>query len=150
MCLTFFFCVGVQVEAAKAGYSQILWLVGDKHELSEVGTMNLFVYWVNEHGEKELVTAPLDGTILPGVTRDSVLELAREWREFRVSERAINMAQVRRVALVHGAAQATPIPTQSAARQLIKALSEKRVLEIFGAGTGEHGRTSASGVVGER
>ena len=38
-------------------------------------------------GEKELVTAPLDGTVLPGVTRDSTLALAREWGEFKVTER---------------------------------------------------------------
>ncbi len=38
-------------------------------------------------GQRELITAPLDGTILPGVTRDSVLALARKWGEFVVSER---------------------------------------------------------------
>jgi hypothetical protein len=31
--------------------------------------MNMFVFWKNEKGEQELVTPPLDGTILPGVTR---------------------------------------------------------------------------------
>jgi len=41
-----------------------------------------------------LVTPPLDGLILPGVTRLSLLELAREWKEFRVSERSINMAEI--------------------------------------------------------
>lgn len=44
--------------------------------------------------ERELVTPPLDGLILPGVTRLSLLELAREWKEFRVSERSINMAEI--------------------------------------------------------
>ena len=32
--------------------------------------MNLFLFWKNAAGEKELITPPLDGTILPGVTRD--------------------------------------------------------------------------------
>jgi hypothetical protein len=32
--------------------------------------MNFFMFWVNEAGEKELITPSLDGTILPGVTRD--------------------------------------------------------------------------------
>jgi branched-chain amino acid aminotransferase len=41
--------------------------------VSEVGVMNFFVFWHNEKGEKELITCPLDGTILPGVTRDSIL-----------------------------------------------------------------------------
>ena len=40
--------------------------------------MNVFVTLTNEKGEKEFVTPPLDGTILPGVTRQSVLDLARE------------------------------------------------------------------------
>jgi len=39
--------------------------------------MNFFVFMVNEQGEKELITPPLDGSILPGVTRDSMLALAR-------------------------------------------------------------------------
>lgn len=44
--------------------------------------------------EKELVTPPLDGLILPGVTRLSLLELAREWKEFNVVERTITMKEV--------------------------------------------------------
>jgi branched-chain amino acid aminotransferase len=73
-----------QALAAKKGYSQILWLFGD--QVTEVGTMNIFFFWINKQGKKELVTAPLDGTILPGVTRDSILSLARDWKEFEVSE----------------------------------------------------------------
>jgi len=48
-------------------------------------------------GGRELVTAPLDGTILPGVTRDSVLALARRWGEFDVSERPVTIREVREV-----------------------------------------------------
>lgn len=92
-------------------HQQNLWLFGKDHQITEVGTMNCFVYWVNEQGEKELVTPPLDGTILPGVTRSSVLELAREWKEFKVSERNITMPQI------------------------VKAREENRLFEIFGAGT---------------
>jgi len=47
--------------------------------------MNFFVFWKNENGEDELITPPLDGTILPGVTRDSIIQLYREKREFKVS-----------------------------------------------------------------
>ncbi|KAJ2767341.1 branched-chain-amino-acid transaminase bat2 [Coemansia nantahalensis] len=100
-----------QAEAERKGYQQILWTIGEDHELMEVGTMNLFVYWRNEAGERELVTPPLDGTILPGVTRDSILELARSWDEVKVSERKVSMKQV------------------------AKASDEGRLLEIFGAGT---------------
>ena len=38
-----------------------------------MGVCNLFIYMINKDGEKELVTPELDGTILPGVIRDSVL-----------------------------------------------------------------------------
>lgn len=44
--------------------------------------------------EKELVTPPLHGLILPGVTRDTLLTLGRQWGEFTVSERDITMAEV--------------------------------------------------------
>jgi branched-chain amino acid aminotransferase len=44
-----------------------------------------------------LVTPPLTGTILPGVTRDSILQLAHSWGEFDVEERAVTIAEVRQV-----------------------------------------------------
>lgn len=62
-----------------------MWLLHDY--VTEVGTMNLLMYWKNENGEDELITPPLDGTILPGVTRNSLLTLMREWKEFKVSEK---------------------------------------------------------------
>ena len=65
-------------EAGERGYSQVLWLFGDNHEITEVGSMNVFFVWVNDDGAKEIVTPPLGrGDILPGVTRRSILELAR-------------------------------------------------------------------------
>ncbi len=62
-------------EAKKRGYDQVLWTdaVGHRH-LEEVGTMNLCAVIGDE-----LITPALDGTILGGVTRDSVLTLCREW-----------------------------------------------------------------------
>ncbi|XP_041033729.1 branched-chain-amino-acid aminotransferase, cytosolic-like isoform X1 [Carcharodon carcharias] len=103
--------VYVQNEAQKQGCQQVLWLYGDEHEITEVGTMNIFVYWKNEQGEVELLTPPLDGTILPGVTRQSLLDLAQQWGEFKVSERGMAMSE------------------------LIKGLQENRVKEVFGSGT---------------
>ena len=100
-----------QVEAAKAGYAQVLWLQGEDDLLTEVGTMNLFVYWTNEAGKKEVVTAPLgDGTVLAGVTRRSVMDICKA-KGINVVERYISMAE------------------------LIQAVSDKRVIESFGSGT---------------
>lgn len=89
----------------------IQWANVDDHQLTEVGAMNLFILWKNAQGETELVTPPLDGAILPGVTRDSILSLAREWGEFKVSERKLTMPELR------------------------DAVKENRVKEVFGAGT---------------
>uniref|UniRef100_F7DES6 Branched-chain-amino-acid aminotransferase n=1 Tax=Xenopus tropicalis TaxID=8364 RepID=F7DES6_XENTR len=101
----------VQNEAVKVGCQQVLWLYGDDHKVTEAGTMNFFMYWINEHQEVELLTPPLDGLILPGVTRQSLLDLARKWGDFKVSERSVTMSEV------------------------IKGLQENRVKEVFGAGT---------------
>lgn len=103
--------IRVQTAAAKKGFSQILWLLGEDAYVTEVGTMNFFAFWKNEAGEMELVTPPLDGTILPGVTRQSILDLARSWGEFKVSERKFTMGEV------------------------VKAVKEGRLQEAFGAGT---------------
>ena len=83
--------------AEQEGCQQCLWLVGDDHEITEVGAMNIFILMKNESGSgTELVTPPLDsGCILPGVTRRSILEMSREWGEFDVSERKITMGEVR-------------------------------------------------------
>lgn len=76
-------------EAKKAGYAQVLWLDAKEHRwFEEVGTMNLFV----KIGD-EVVTAPLGGTILPGITRDSVLTLLRDWG-MNVNERPISIEEV--------------------------------------------------------
>jgi len=47
--------------------------------------------------ERELVTPPLNGLILPGITRDSILHLAREWQQFKVSERSFTMTEVQQL-----------------------------------------------------
>ena len=76
-------------EAKHAGFTQVLWLDGvHRKYLDEVGTMNIMV----KIGD-EVVTPPLTGTILPGVTRDSALTLMREWG-LRVSERQVSIDEV--------------------------------------------------------
>jgi len=76
-------------QAAERGYTQVLWLdAKERKYVEEVGTSNIFFLV-----EDELVTPPLGGTILPGITRDSVLELARSWG-LNVSERLISIREV--------------------------------------------------------
>ncbi|KAF8794108.1 Branched-chain-amino-acid aminotransferase like protein [Argiope bruennichi] len=101
----------VQKLAQEQGLDQVLWLYGKDHQVCEAGAMNVFFLLKKESGQLELVTPPLDGTILPGVTRQSVLDLARNWKEFDVSERNIVM------------------------QELINLNKEKRLLEMFICGT---------------
>lgn len=76
-------------QAHKAGYTQVLWLDGIEHKyVEEVGAMNIFFVIDNE-----LITPHLSGSILPGITRDSVLQLARSWN-MKVSERKIAIDEV--------------------------------------------------------
>ncbi len=77
-------------EVAKdLGYTQVLWLDAIEHRyIEEVGTMNI-LFVING----TLVTPPLSGSILPGITRDSVLTLAREW-DISVQERPITIDEV--------------------------------------------------------
>ncbi len=78
-----------QMEARKAGYTQVLWL--DALELKyveEVGTMNMFFVL-----DDEVITSPLTGSILPGVTRDAVIHLCRSWG-LTVTERQLSIDEV--------------------------------------------------------
>jgi len=74
-----------QVKAHEEGYSQVLWLDGvHRKYIEEVGAMNIFFKI-----DGTIVTPELNGSILAGVTRDSVIELCREWglpvKETRIS-----------------------------------------------------------------
>ena len=73
--------------------------------------MNFFVFWKNEDGIDELITPPLDGTILPGITRNSIITLTQELKEFQVSVRPFKI------------------------QDMVKASKENRIYEAFGAGT---------------
>lgn len=108
-------CIVPQLQAAKNGFHQNLWLFGEEEYVTEVGTMNFFVAIKDkETGKPELWTAPLDGTILDGVTRDSVLDLARERlvkEGWIVKEKQFTMSE------------------------LAEAADDGRLMEAFGTGT---------------
>ncbi|PYG86849.1 branched-chain amino acid aminotransferase [Ruminiclostridium sufflavum DSM 19573] len=78
-----------QVEAKEQGYTQVLWLDGvEKKYVEEVGTMNVF-FKING----EVVTPALTGTILPGITRMSTIELLKK-AGVPVSERKITIQEI--------------------------------------------------------
>lgn len=76
-------------EAKKRGFAQVLWLdSAEKRLIEEVGTMNVFFVI----GDR-VITPPLGGTILPGVTRDSVIQLL-DSQGTKVEERPIELSEV--------------------------------------------------------
>lgn len=87
-----------EAAARQRGYKNILWLFGTADHLTEVGTMNIFVVFRRaDLSGYELATPRLSGTILPGITRDSVLTLAREKlhpAKWSINERDIPMAEI--------------------------------------------------------
>lgn len=92
--------------AQEKGYTQVLWLdAKEKKYIEEVGSMNIFFYFDNE-----LATPVLTGSILPGITRDSVLKLAPQLG-IPTKERRISIDEV------------------------IESIENKTLKECFGTGT---------------
>lgn len=76
-------------KAHENGYAQVLWLDGKENTyVEEVGSMNIF-FKING----EVITPPLAGSILPGITRDSIITLAKDMG-LPVSERRISMQEI--------------------------------------------------------
>ncbi|KPA14203.1 Branched-chain-amino-acid aminotransferase [Candidatus Magnetomorum sp. HK-1] len=93
-------------QAHKEGYTQVLWLDGvEQRYVEEVGSMNIFFAI-----EDKLITPELNGSILPGITRDSVIALAKHWG-ISITERKISIEEV------------------------IEAQKQNKKMEIFGTGT---------------
>ncbi|GAA3716258.1 branched-chain amino acid aminotransferase [Salinicoccus jeotgali] len=95
-----------QKKANELGYEQVLWLDGvEQKYIEEVGSMNIFFI-----RDGELITPKLNGSILPGITRKSIIQLA-EYKGYTVKEEAIHIDT------------------------LAEDLESGRITEVFGAGT---------------
>jgi branched-chain amino acid aminotransferase len=95
-----------QTEAKHEGYTQVLWLDAiEQQYIEEVGAMNIFVRFKNE-----VATPNLGGSILPGVTRMSVIQILKDWG-YQINERPISI------------------------KELIAAYNKSDLLEVFGSGT---------------
>ncbi len=93
-------------QAHRKGYTQVLWLDGvERKYIEEVGSMNIFFVI-----DDEIITPALNGSILPGITRNSVIALATHWN-LKTAERAITIDEV------------------------ISAHASGKLQEIFGSGT---------------
>ncbi len=98
--------LAAQVKAHDGGYSQVLWLDGvERKYIEEVGAMNIFFKI-----DGKIVTPMLNGSILPGITRDSVINLCKSWG-LTVEERKVS------------------------AEELVQAQKDGKLEEVFGTGT---------------
>jgi branched-chain amino acid aminotransferase len=96
----------VASEAKKKGFTQVLWLDAvERKYIEEVGTMNIFIAF-----ENEIVTPALDGGILPGITRKSVISILKN-RSENITERKVTIDEI------------------------VKAYDDGTLKEIFGTGT---------------
>ena len=78
-----------QVKAPDRGYSQVLWLDGvERKYIEEVGAMNICFKIAGK-----VVTPMLNGSILPGITRNSILQVCRDWG-YEVEERRISVDEL--------------------------------------------------------
>ncbi|KAI0078548.1 branched-chain amino acid aminotransferase II [Panus rudis PR-1116 ss-1] len=109
--------------AAKMGYEQCLWLLGEDKHITEVGAMNVFVVIKRDDGDLDVITPPLDGTILPGVTRDSTIALVNAHPERMVLPNLPSTLKLH--------VREDVIPMQ----QLVDWSEQGRLLEAFGVGT---------------
>ena len=81
--------LAAQVKAHDGGYSQVLWLDGvERKYIEEVGAMNIF-FKING----KIVTPMLNGSILPGITRNSVIQVCKSWG-YEVEERKISVDEL--------------------------------------------------------
>jgi branched-chain amino acid aminotransferase len=81
-----------QVEAADRGCAQVVWLDAvHRTQVEEMGGMNIFFVY-RDNGRSRLVTPKLTGTLLPGITRDSLLQLGRVLG-YDVEERTVTVSE---------------------------------------------------------
>lgn len=95
-----------QKEAKQQGFSQVLWLDSIEQKfIEEVGTMNIFIQF-----KDEVATPALTGSILPGITRMSVIQILKDWG-YNINERNVSIKEV------------------------VDAYDKGELIEIFGTGT---------------
>lgn len=120
-----------QVKAHDAGYSQVLWLDGvERKYIEEVGAMNIF-FKMNG----AVLTPELNGSILPGVTRDTCIALCKEWG-FQVEERRISIEEIYEAAKNGSLEEVWGTGTAAVISPVGKLRWEEHIMEIRGGAIG--------------
>ncbi|KAJ9116515.1 hypothetical protein QFC24_006748 [Naganishia onofrii] len=118
-------CFAPQQKALAKGYQQNLWCLEGR--ISEAGQMNMFCVLKKGEGEVEVTTPRLDGTILPGVTRDSVLALLRA--------HAANSSGSDKLEAIPSDWKLTVSERDIELSELVTEARAGNLLEVFGTGT---------------
>ncbi|WP_417913624.1 branched-chain amino acid aminotransferase [Candidatus Electronema sp. JM] len=118
-------------DAKAKGCTQVLWLdAAERKYVEEVGTSNIFFVIGGE-----LVTPPLGGTILPGITRDTVLKLAADWG-IKASERRISMEEIMAAAADGSLTEAFGSGTAAVISPVGEFIYKDKAIQIGGGQTG--------------
>lgn len=97
-----------QAQAADNGCDQVVWLdAAERRYVEEMGGMNLFFVF-GTGGSARLVTPELSGSLLPGITRDSLLQLATD-AGFAVEERKIDVDEWQKKAAAGESPRSSPV-----------------------------------------
>ncbi len=124
--------LAAQVKAHDGGYSQVLWLDGvERKYIEEVGAMNIFFKI-----DGKVVTPMLNASILPGITRNSVLTLCREWG-YDVEERKISVDELIEAAHTGKLEEVWGTGTAAVVSPVGKLRYEDEVFDIGGGEIGE-------------
>lgn len=123
-------------EAHEKGCDQVLWLDAEQRKyIEEVGSMNImFVI------DGKIVTPPLDGTILPGITRDSVIQIAKK-SGIAVEERKISVDEVVDAARTGAMSEAFGTGTAAVISPVGELVYGGEIVQIAGGKTGELAKT---------
>lgn len=124
--------IKAQEEAKRQGYSQVLWLDGvEQQYIEEVGSMNVFFKVAGE-----VITPELNGSILPGVTRDSVIMMLKHWG-IPVTERKISVEELFEAHQQGKLEEAFGTGTAAVISPIGAMKWEEQSIEINGGNTGE-------------
>lgn len=125
-----------QAQSVEQGCDQVIWLDGiERHWIEEMGTNNLFFVF-GSGGDTKLVTPSLSGSLLAGITRDSLLTLAAD-AGFEVEERRISIDELREKAASGEITEAFGCGTAAVITPVGTVKSETGEFSISGGVTGE-------------
>lgn len=117
------------------GYGHVLWLFGDPRYVKDAGSSNIFIIWRTDEGRLKIITPFIDsGLILPGVTRQSIIDLAQD-RFIQPRKQKVIAKQCRMSVKEEEVEPLEVVESDLTIRQLFTAAQKGNILSAFGIGT---------------